>query len=198
MEYIRSNKVSNPKEIEALEALEAILEMLAKKEAQLADLADELDQVKADNEKLRAVIGATAIQTTEENEITRPTAAKKVMIIDHVKMFRINLANILTANGYKVVGEIGIPDEAAVIETLLLKAPSIVTIDYQMPGLNCLQIIKRIKSTAPDVKTVIISAELSLDAIYGLLKAGVNDFVTKPVQQSRLVSVLRSLYVPPV
>jgi len=57
--------------------------------------------------------------------------------------------------------------------------------------------IKNIKNTAPEIKIIVISAELSHDALYTLLKAGANDFVTKPVQQSRLISVLRTLYSMP-
>jgi len=186
------------KEIEALESLAAVLEMLSKKEVQLAELSNELESVKAENARLRSE-GATM-----RNAKPNPTPAselglapRKVLILDHVKMFRINLMDILSANGYQVVGDIGEPDESAVMEMLLLKAPNIVTIDYSMPGLNCAQMIKNIKNTAPEIKIIVISAELSHDALYTLLKAGANDFVTKPVQQSRLISVLRTLYSMP-
>ncbi|MCD6118934.1 response regulator transcription factor, partial [bacterium] len=118
---------------------------------------------------------------------------KNVLIIDHVKMFRISLASMLNANDYKVVGEVWSPDESTIIETLLLKAPSIITIDYNMPELSCGHLIKRIKTTAPDAKIVIISEELSSEEISAMLRAGANDFVTKPVQQIKLLAVLKGL-----
>lgn len=188
------------KEIEALEALEAILEVLSKKEAQLADLANELEAAKAENAKLRADSAATAktMLVASVSDGAFNPALRKVLVIDHVKMFRINLIDFLKANGYQVVGEIAQPDESTIMEMLFLKAPNIVTIDYNMPGLNCTHMIKRIRNSAPEAKIVIISAELSHDAIYSLLKAGANDFVTKPLQQTRLMSVLRSLYSMPV
>jgi two-component system chemotaxis response regulator CheY len=192
--------VVDSKEIEALEALEAILEVLSKKEAQLADLANELEAAKAENAKLRADSAATAktMLVASVSDGAFNPALRKVLVIDHVKMFRINLIDFLKANGYQVVGEIAQPDESTIMEMLFLKAPNIVTIDYNMPGLNCTHMIKRIRNSAPEAKIVIISAELSHDAIYSLLKAGANDFVTKPLQQTRLMSVLRSLYSMPV
>jgi two-component system, chemotaxis family, chemotaxis protein CheY len=196
---LKEFSVSDSKEIEALEALEAILEMLSKKEIQLTELANELDKVKVENEKLRSTAGAMEKKVTPQNEAPDTgTTVRKILIIDHVAMFRMNLASILNANGFQVIGEIGCPDESSIMEMLLLKSPSIVSIDYHMPGLNCVKMIKRIKGARPDIKVVIISAELSHEALYSLLRAGANDFVTKPVQQSRLVSVLRGLYVMPV
>jgi len=100
---------------------------------------------------------------------------------------------MLNANDYKVVGEVCSPDESTIIETLLLKAPSIITIDFHMPELNCGHLIKRIKTTAPDAKIVVISEELSSEEISAMLRAGANDFVTKPVQQIKLLAVLKDL-----
>ncbi|MCD6118935.1 response regulator [bacterium] len=183
------------KEIETLEALEEILGLLAKKEAQLLELGKEIEQVKAENERLRAESGQSRLQHEKETQTNSSFDAlnRTVLIIDHVKMFRVNLASILNANGYEVVGECH-PEESTIIETLLKKAPLIVTIDYHMPDLSCENIIKLIKEKAPDVKVVVISEELSYDSIYTMLKAGASDFVTKPVQPTRLLTVLKGLY----
>ena len=184
------------KDIETLEALEAVLDLLAKKEAQLAELSKEIERLKDENAKYKIKIPQSEEQydssfsSSSEDEV----GGKRAFIVDHIKMFRTTLNALLIDNGVKVVGQSESPDISAILEEMRLAQPSIVTMDFHMPGLDGIQLVKSIKSQSPHIKIIVISSELSPEAIYSLLRAGVSDFVTKPIQQTRFTNVLKGLY----
>lgn len=167
---------------EVLEELEAVSERLALEEEKSAGLSREIAEMKAEIEKVRPDPVGEANQTN-----------LRVLLIDGVLMFRHNLRLLLEASGFEVVGEVGTSDEAAIMESLLLTNPDIVTIDYYMYGLERTRVISKIRSSLPDAKIVIISAELSPSELQSSLEAGAHDFVTKPIQKEQLVSVLERL-----
>lgn len=182
------------KDIGTLEALEAILELLAKKEAQLAALSKEFERVKDEYAKIKIKMPGQEQQYASGIEAEIEDGAKRAFIIDHIKMFRTTLSGLLVDNGIKVVGQSDSADLEAITEEIRLSQPSIVTLDFHMPGLDGVKLVKSIRSLAPHIKIIVISSELSPDAIYSLLRAGVSDFVTKPIQQTRFANVLKGLY----
>ncbi len=69
-----------------------------------------------------------------------------------------------------------------------------IIIDWQMPGMDGLETARRIrKIVGPDVTIIILSA-YDFSEIEDLAKeAGVNEFISKPLFRSRLVSLLKNL-----
>lgn len=178
------------------DTLEAAVERLKEKEKRTVELEREVAELKAENEKLRSGLKSTSGRVLEGGTgSAAPTVGKnnKLFIIDAVAMFRHNLRSLLLGSGFEVVGEAGFPDEATIIEDVLQKRPDMVTIDFRMPGLESEKVIGRIRSSLPNAKVVIVSAELSPDEIHSLIKAGAHGFITKPVHRDRLITVLEGL-----
>ncbi len=182
------------KDIGTLEALEAVLELLAKKEAQLADLSKEIERVKDENAKYKIKLPGQEQQFDSSQQAEVEQGAKRAFIIDHIKMFRTTLSALLVENGVKVVGQAESAEIDAIIDEIRMAQPSIITLDFHMPGLDGIKLVKSIRSLSPHIKIIVISSELSPEAIYSLLRSGVSDFVTKPVQQSRFAGVLKGLF----
>jgi two-component system response regulator HydG len=57
-------------------------------------------------------------------------------------------------------------------------------VDFQMPGMNGLELCERIVASRPDVPVVVLTAHATLDTAVGAIRAGAYDFVTKPIKLS--------------
>lgn len=69
-----------------------------------------------------------------------------------------------------------------------------ILIDWQMPGMDGLETTRQLrKIVGPDVTIIILSGYDFSDIKDLAIDAGVNDFITKPLFRSRLVSLLRGL-----
>ncbi|HUV00150.1 MAG TPA: sigma-54 dependent transcriptional regulator [Bacteroidales bacterium] len=61
----------------------------------------------------------------------------------------------------------------------LYESPDIVTLDYRLPDLNGLEILKRIRQENNDVQVILISEQEDIDTVVTLLKLGAYDYITK-------------------
>jgi putative two-component system response regulator len=75
------------------------------------------------------------------------------------------------------------------------KAPDLVLLDVDMPGMSGLEVCRRIKSSPATsmVPVVIVTAYSAVDDRVAALEAGADDFLAKPVEQTELVARARSL-----
>jgi CheY-like chemotaxis protein len=69
-------------------------------------------------------------------------------------------------------------------------APSLALLDWEMPGLDGPEIVRRIRANATSTPTYVIlltARGATVDIVAGL-KAGANDYVTKPANQEELLA----------
>ncbi len=108
----------------------------------------------------------------------------KKLVISILK--QINITNIDTASN----GE-----EA--LELMTEKQYDIVLTDWNMPVMNGLQLLQKIKSDPVLKKTpvILITAEDDKDQVLEAIKAGVNGYVIKPIKASTLQEkIISTLY----
>lgn len=67
----------------------------------------------------------------------------------------------------------------------------VVVLDVRMPGLGGLDVIKRIKSTHPDLEVVLLSGHGSSEDVDEGLRLGAVDYLQKPVDLDVLIKILR-------
>ncbi|MEM8541973.1 MAG: sigma-54 dependent transcriptional regulator, partial [Pseudomonadota bacterium] len=82
--------------------------------------------------------------------------------------------------------------DAALVALSAEKSSSIAAIilDLMMPGLDGLGVLKHMEEHSLNVPTIVQTAQGSLDAAIGAMRAGAFDFVVKPVSPERLKSSL--------
>lgn len=112
----------------------------------------------------------------------------KVLIVDDVLFARKSLCELLTGQGWEVVGEASNGQEA--IEQYLSLKPDVVTMDLTMPVLDGIAAIEGIIDHDPRAKIVVCSMNGQPDVIYKAIQAGARDFVLKPYQKERIVSAV--------
>jgi DNA-binding NtrC family response regulator len=69
--------------------------------------------------------------------------------------------------------------------------PDLVLLDYQMPGMNGVEVLRAIRQTDKDLPVVIITAHGSIERAVEAIKAGADDFITKPFDPDHLALVVK-------
>src|SRR5213595_1190036 len=106
----------------------------------------------------------------------------EILIVDDDALSRKILAQVLTSAGYncQVCG-----DGAESLEMIHAKPPSLLLLDFDMPGANGAEVLKQLRSdqhqAIAQVPTIMLTAHGSEESEVNCLQAGADDFVTKPV-----------------
>ena len=79
-----------------------------------------------------------------------------ILIVDDAAFMRMMLKDILTKNGYNVIGEAVNGNDALTKYTEL--KPDLVTLDITMPECDGIQALKNIKAADPNAKCLMCSA----------------------------------------
>ena len=109
---------------------------------------------------------------------------KQLLIVDDDKNTRKLATEILTKTDlYKVI-------QASNGESCLRKLEEehvdLILLDLQMPGLDGIQTLERIKTKTPQLPVIIMTAHGTIDSAVSSMKLGSYDFLTKPFPQERL------------
>ncbi len=116
---------------------------------------------------------------------------KKVMIVDDAAFMRVSIKNMLTKNGYEVVGEA--ENGKVALQKYQELRPDIVTMDITMPEMDGLDSLKAILSVSPTAQIVMISAMGQESMVREAVLSGAKGFIVKPFKEDVLVSALSSL-----
>lgn len=111
--------------------------------------------------------------------------AYKVVVVDDASFMRMMLKDILSKNGFEVVGEAENGIEAIAKYTEL--KPDLVTMDITMPELDGVEAVKKIKEINPEAKIVMCSAMGQKAMVIEAIQAGATDFIVKPFQADRVI-----------
>lgn len=83
-------------------------------------------------------------------------------------------------------------DGRSAIERMTEVRPDVVVTDIEMPGLSGLELLAELRRTVPSVPVVVMTAHVSVDYAVSALRAQADEFLTKPLDNARLVeSVMR-------
>jgi signal transduction histidine kinase len=111
--------------------------------------------------------------------------AAEVLVVDDESDNRLLLREALEATGYLVVEA---KDGAEALARIAERLPDVVLLDVMMPGIDGLEVCKRIKSdkrTAP-VPVILVTAQRAREDRLNGIVAGADDFLTKPVDLTEL------------
>ncbi len=115
------------------------------------------------------------------------TSSRTVLVIDDetatLTMFRL----FLRAYGYAVHVATDGPSGLRIVAE---EEPHIVFTDLKMPDMDGLEVLKRIKKTAPATEVIVITGHGDMDLAVQSLHLGATDFIDKPIRRSALESAL--------
>ena len=65
---------------------------------------------------------------------------------------------------------------------------SLVIVDYHMPGMSGLQLVRKIRNTNPNIPILVLTVDESIELANNFLEAGASDFANKPIKTPDLIS----------
>ena len=111
-----------------------------------------------------------------------------ILVVDDDQDFRWAIGNVLTASGYKVFEA---ENGKATLEILKKEVPSLILLDYRMPGETGLQVAAEIKKEFPQVPVIMVTAYADVKSAVKAMKMGVYDYIAKPVDNNDLIFTIK-------
>jgi DNA-binding NarL/FixJ family response regulator len=115
-----------------------------------------------------------------------------VLIADDHSIVRDGLRFLLsTRDDFEVVGEAAHSD--AILSVLSQHKVDLLLLDLGMPGVNRLQFIRDLRSGYPKLKILVLTANVELTTIRGVLDAGVHAYITKSDESHELFEAIDAI-----
>ena len=119
----------------------------------------------------------------------------KVLLIDDSMFVRKQLSQILTSEGFEIVGEAGDGVEGLEMYKSLSPNVDLVTLDITMPRMDGLTALEKLVEFDSNIKVIMISALGKEDLVKRALITGAKNYIVKPLDRKkvleRIVSVLK-------
>src|SRR4030066_1085686 len=113
---------------------------------------------------------------------------KKVLIVDDDERVVQSIAGVLEDEGFQVItAKSG--EEA--IEIFEQKRPDVTLLDIWMPGMDGIEVLKRLKRMVPDCQVIMISGHATISTAMAAVKLGAFDFIEKPLSLDLLLMTIR-------
>ena len=94
--------------------------------------------------------------------------------------------------GFACVGAFSTGEEA--LETLPALAPDVVLMDIHLPGISGIECIRRLKSTLPATRVMMLTVFEDHDRIFESLRAGASGYLLKKTPPARLLEAVQELH----
>lgn len=115
----------------------------------------------------------------------------QALVVDDSKAVRMIVSRQLVEMGYQVASA----GDGAEALPLLHESISLVLVDWNMPRLNGLEFVKRLRADPryASVKVVMVTTETEVEQMVKALEAGADEYVMKPFTKEILADKLRML-----
>jgi len=112
----------------------------------------------------------------------------RVLVVDDEEEIRKILTQILEKEGIKVITA---PDGDQAMQKICFDTPDVVLLDVRMPGLNGMEVLKKIKEIDDDMPVVFITAYGDIHQAVEAIKEGACDYMSKPFDHNEVVRITR-------
>ena len=113
---------------------------------------------------------------------------RKILLVDDEEGIRTVLSIVLADCGYEVFSASSGEQALHLFKTVL---PPIVLTDIKMPGMDGIELLKRIKQECPDTEVIMITGHGDMDLAIQSLKFDATDFISKPINEDALEIALK-------
>ncbi len=117
--------------------------------------------------------------------------AKGILIVDDAAFMRMMVKDVLTKNGYTVLGEA--ENGAIAVDRYKELSPELVIMDITMPEMDGIQSVKEIKKVDGNAKIIMCSAMGQQAMVIEAIQAGAKDFIVKPFQPERVIEAVKKV-----
>ncbi len=111
-----------------------------------------------------------------------------VLIVDDERSNLESLERIFSREGWRVA--LAASGEEA-LASIRRDRPDVVVTDLMMPGMDGAELLRAVRTIAPEIEVVLMTAFGTVEAAVAAMKEGAYDFITKPVKRHAIVKSVR-------
>src|SRR5713101_7120776 len=116
-----------------------------------------------------------------------------VSIVEDNDQLRGTLARVISrAEGFRCVSHY--PTAEAALEALPRERPDVVLMDINLPGINGVECVRRLKQLAPNISVVMLTVYEDTDNIFNALAAGAAGYLLKRTKSAELLEAIREVH----
>lgn len=121
-----------------------------------------------------------------------PPALPEVMVVDDDELYREMLLTIFEDAGMRAIA---VEDGEAALSKLRFRRPDLILMDYQMPGLDGIATLRRLKAdlNLKAVPVVMLTGDSERTVVERCIRSGAAGFVVKPSTPSIILAKVNSL-----
>jgi two-component system nitrogen regulation response regulator GlnG len=112
----------------------------------------------------------------------------RVLVVDDEHDICLLLARLMKSEGLEALVA---NDGETALKLVRLEEPDVLLADINMPDLNGLEVLKRVKEHDPDLPVVMITAYAEIQGAVKAMKAGAHDYLAKPFNHIEVMRVVR-------
>ena len=112
----------------------------------------------------------------------------KILLIDDEEVNVRVLAMSLQSDGHEIVSAFSGQEGLVIFDR---ERPDLVITDIKMPGMDGIEVLRRIKSIESEVEVIIITGHGDIDNAIEALKLGASDFISKPIRDEVLTVAIQ-------
>jgi DNA-binding response OmpR family regulator len=133
---------------------------------------------------------ATPLDASRTVTMTAPAKPTgRILVVEDDPAVRKVLRRLFETEGYAVEVQ---ADGQGALESFQASAPAVVVLDLRLPRLSGRDLCKEIKTQAPTLPIVVLSAASDVSDKVLLLELGADDYVTKPFSPRELLARVRA------
>src|SRR6266498_678170 len=121
--------------------------------------------------------------------MNKPMSQGKVLIVEDEENERSGLAELVSSWGYEAQTA---ADGQEGYEKIAIWSPSIVITDLKMPRMGGMELLERISGDSQTVAVIVVTAQGTIDSAVQAMRIGAYDYVSKPIDTSRLRTIMQN------
>jgi DNA-binding NtrC family response regulator len=111
----------------------------------------------------------------------------RIYLVDDDDLILSMLSRTLAKEGFEVRTEMG---EADLVERIVSWHPDVVLLDINLPGQSGIEALKMLKSEAPSIEVIMLTADDTAETAVKTMKVGAWDYLTKPFNMDEVKIVI--------
>jgi DNA-binding NarL/FixJ family response regulator len=117
----------------------------------------------------------------------------RVSIVEDNEQFSNTLVRVLSgADGFECVGQYPTAEDA--LRELPKVKPEVVLMDINLPGMNGVECVRRLKQLIPETQVVMLTVHEDTDNIFNALAAGATGYLLKRTSRAELLQAIRDVH----